>query len=102
MPWTTEFASKVWTVLTEECGARVDGRDRESFILAATMPASQHSEGGITEYRFGGSLGFGGKIYRGPPPYVTCYIEHSTPERHASILRANRRLEQLWLEATAT
>lgn len=89
MPWNTEFSLQVWNVLTEECGAPVGGHTQKSFMFSATKE-------GILEFRFCGNLGLGGKLYPGPPPYVTCYLEDKNPERDASIQRANRRLEQLW------
>ena len=109
MTWPKDFARKVWRILVEECdapsGQKIDLGDHQvdldeySFVLAATSEPTDYSRGGISEYRFCGSLGFGGKVWRGPPPYVTCYREDETPAIKARMEKANRRLTALWVEA---
>lgn len=50
------------------------------------------------EFRFVGSLGFGGKVWstsRDRPAYVNCYSEDETPERLKVIEQANARLAAL-------
>lgn len=49
------------------------------------------------EWRFGGTLGFGGKLHLSPlRMYVGCYPEDCTPENDALIERVNRRLAEMW------
>lgn len=74
----------IYDVLVEECGAWDSPDHREAF--AVLFP-------GCVEYRFQGSLGFGGKVWanRGSV-YVNCYLEDLTPERAEAIRRANARL----------
>ena len=81
----------IWTVLVQECGAAEgDGMLGRAWFLAA----QQHRP--VTEYRFIGALGFGGKFWINDGRlYVTCYREDETPERLAMIERANRRLAEL-------
>ena len=78
---------KVYTILVEECGAAES--EREYFV-------SQHTEEHIREWRFGGSLGFGGKFRdNGNGLSVDCYREDETPKRIAAVEGANRRLTLL-------
>lgn len=91
---TPEQAESVWTVLVEECGAT----STHGFLQLQT-------EEYITEWRFMGALGFGGKFWRtrshrpdgswGDWWHVNCYREDETPERLAMIERANARLWKL-------
>lgn len=93
-PMAEAQAEAVWQILVEMCGARSD----HGFIHHQT---SAH----VTEWRFGGLLGFGGKFWRtsghrpdgtwGEQWRVDCYIEDETPERRAIIDAANERLWQL-------
>jgi hypothetical protein len=80
---------QAYTILVEECGANELGR---SDFLAVML-----NEPDISEYRFQGKLGYGGKFWpnNGPTPYVTCYPEDETPTRRGMIERANKRLEEL-------
>lgn len=87
-------AEAVWAILQEECGAS----DEHGFIYHQTREL-------VPEWRFIGSLGFGGKFWRnsrtrpdgtwGECWYVDCYREHETPERLAVIERTNSRLWDL-------
>jgi hypothetical protein len=80
-------ARAVWRILVEECGAH----DLDERAFASLWP-------GCVEYRFMGSLGFGGKVWAGlvdGAPFVSCYREDETPERLATIARANERLAAL-------
>ena len=91
---TIEQARNVWAVLVEECGATRD----HGFVHHQT---SEH----VTEWRFIGALGFGGKFWRtrsrrpdgswGDWWHVNCYSEDETPARLAMIDRANARLWDL-------
>jgi hypothetical protein len=82
---TTELANRAYDVLVEVCGAREDWRTE--FVAYLTNGDDRH------EYRFQGSLGFGGKLYQNRDGvYVTCYREDKTPERQQAILKANEIL----------
>lgn len=85
-----ELARAVYAVLVELCGASARPDDIASFVAHCT------SDTPGTEYRFVGSLGFGGK-FRYPGMTVDCYPEDATPHRQAAIGRANERLAQLCL-----
>lgn len=81
------IANAIFDIVVEECGAMEF--DRRPYIRYAMSEQP-------LEYRFGGDLGFGGKIYHnGYRVYVSCYIEHITPERNAKMARANARLVEL-------
>lgn len=84
---TPDQVAAIHQVLVDECGAAHD--DLEAF-------AQQWPE--CREYRFGGTLGFGGKVWAGTwtePPYVTQYPEHATEGSKAAIERANVRLARI-------
>lgn len=95
---TTAQAEAIWAILTEECGARSD----HGFVWHQTR---SH----VTEWRFMGTLGFGGKFWRstskrpdgtwGELWRVDCYREDATPDRLATIKRANARLWALQSES---
>lgn len=83
---------EIWEILKRCCGASDHWRD--NFI----MTAKNHlAEGHSLEYRFRGSLGFGGKVWieEGREPRVTCYPEDETPARRVMIDAANAELLQL-------
>ena len=80
-------AEAIWDVLVEFCGA--GEFDRESFVICAT-------DGNWTEWRFQGSLGFGGKVWNNAGRfYVNLYREDETPERIAARDKANEELEKI-------
>lgn len=81
---------EVYGVLVDYCGAHNALSARRDFI--ASFPECR-------EYRFMGSLGFGGKVWwnRGQL-YVNCYPEHMTPEREVTIAATNKRLAALLAE----
>lgn len=80
-------AHAVYDVLVDGCGATSSLSERRAFV-------SQWPE--CREYRFMGSLGFGGKVWwNGGCVYVTCYPEHLTPEREVIIECANDRLARI-------
>lgn len=90
---TPAEADKVWDILVEEVGANPD---KTGWMYSAFMRYVTVSEGPFShEFRFQGSLGFGGKFLNGAGPgwRVTCYPESETPERRAAIDEANRRLQ---------
>ena len=86
-------AHKVYDVLVQECQAP-EGQ-RAAFVYHATSQDSNEWAG--WEWRFQGSLGFGGKYYHqhSGRQWVSCYPEDETPERNEAIQRADARLEAL-------
>lgn len=82
---TEEQANAVFDVLVEHAGASEYGRDE--FVQL-------HVEGRCDEFRFIGSLGFGGKFWR-RDWRVSCYREDVTPERVEAIRVTNEALERL-------
>lgn len=93
-PVTEAYARACYAIVVEECGASDDRRDADSFVFHATG-------GRWSEWRFCGSLGMGGKLWRpdpwegGRPARVTCYPEDETPRMTAAMERANARLAEV-------
>lgn len=87
-PMTEQQAKAVYAVLQETCGA---GDDELSFVYEFTKELP------TTEWRFGGSLGFGGK-FRYPRMSVDCYPEDESAARLAMISAANAKLAVLKTE----
>ena len=84
-PISKADANAIYDILKEECGATEFWR--EDFV---------RSGADITEYRFQGVLGFGGKFWNTNDRwYVTCYSEDETPERRGVMDAANKRLAAL-------
>jgi len=80
----------IWSILQEHAGARPVYED--DFVYAFTRSSS----GPPTEWRFQGTLGFGGKFWRYDGKYyVTCYPEDKTPERIATCDRVNSLLAEV-------
>jgi hypothetical protein len=87
-----EFTAEcVWDVLVECCNVSDNIINRSAFVNAAI-------EGRWTEFRFGGSLGFGGKVWNNGCFYITCYKEDETPERIRAMEKANEELEKIFEE----
>jgi hypothetical protein len=82
--------SRVYDVLVEMCVAQDTDYARFSFVFAMT-----EKEHPVTEYRFGGKLGEGGKFWM--PSFTVSYYhpEHDTPERRELVLRTNAALRAL-------
>jgi hypothetical protein len=77
-------ASAIWDLLIREAGA--SEHQRLEFLQLATS--------GLTEFRFQGTLGFGGKFYGTRDKWrIACYREDETPERLAVIKVVNGELE---------
>lgn len=77
------IANRAYDVLVEECDA--SERERHRFVHYLTNTGH-----GYKEWRFSGSLGFGGKFWLYPDSCrVSCYVEDQTPERLRIISRAN-------------
>ncbi len=92
---TPEQAAAARKILEEECGFPPDPQGREGFVRTISDPKRD-----CREYRFMGSLGFGGKFRnngnRDDTPYVDCYPENETLGRNNMIERANKRLAELF------
>lgn len=84
-PLTDEHAKAVYQILIDECGAQAS--DPLGFVSEFT------SDEPCMEWRFQGSLGFGGK-FRYPRMSVDCYREDETPQRLKSIEATNKRLNE--------
>lgn len=81
---TPEEATAVYDLLVRHAGADPDELD--AFV--------SHLTDGCTEWRFRGSLGFGGKLYVEPDRWrVDCYCEDLTPERAETIRYVNAALD---------
>lgn len=78
-----DAADRIVAVLRYECGlVHPDAGNEVRAWIVAGSPG--------VEYRFGGSLGFGGKLWMKPGELrVSCYKEDRTSERDATIARAN-------------
>ncbi len=88
MQITEQQAHAIWDILVEHVGAPESGRG--GFV---------DDRDAITEYRFSGLLGFGGKFWNsGGRWYVTCYPEDETEGRRLLIQEANERLAELLLQ----
>lgn len=87
-----KLAHRTWTILVENLGARED--EREAFVRYLTDPDVEHYE-----YRFGGILGFGGKLYFSLGELrVGYYPEDRTQEKDAQVAEVNRLLKDLYHE----
>lgn len=84
--------TKLYAILVFHCGA--PQADLEQFIRYVLTWDPTRS----LEWRFQGSLGFGGKIwlYNSEAPYVNFYPEDSTPLRERAVLKANDELAELF------
>lgn len=103
-PIAEQQARAVLSILVEECGHKVfDPRDADAFVRGIMVPPP-HKEHPCREWRFCGALGFGGKFRNNGnhdnTPYVDCYREDETPARLAMIEAANKRLAELFGEAS--
>ena len=66
----------------------------ERRLFEQAMFPEEDSDDYCHEYRFCGSLGFGGKYWQ-ERNKVTCYLEDETPERLEVIERTNQALERV-------
>jgi hypothetical protein len=81
-------ANAVYDILAAHAGAEDSAGARARFVCCAV-------EDGITEWRFQGTLGFGGKLrFRRHAAhfYVDCYEEDLTAERRRIIAETNLQL----------
>lgn len=88
---TGEAAHRVYKLLMVLCDAPPSLLD--SFV------SNQTEEFPCPEFRFQGSLGFGGKFYCERDRWrVDCYREDKIPVRREAIAATNEALEQLYKE----
>ncbi len=82
---------QVWDILVKHIGASEGGR--KAFLACAAEYGCERT----LEYRFMGTLGFGGKVWlnNGPHPYVNCYREDEAPGRLKLMEIANEELKLL-------
>lgn len=81
-----EIADQIFDILVSHVGAHES--DRRSFVRY------EGSDG--IEFRFIGTLGFGGKFYNNSSRwYVSCYPEDTSPGREELIRCVNDRLATL-------
>lgn len=82
----------IYDILVRCCGASEE--DRGNFVRYVENWAPHHT----LEWRFQGSLGFGGKVwlYNSEVPYVNFYPEDSNPSRDLAVLKANDELAALF------
>lgn len=96
---TEKQATEVLAILIEECGYCPGRRDGDAFIRHIVAPQPDGSPV-CHEFRFMGSLGFGGKFRNNGnnmnTPHVDCYPEHKTENRKSMIADANKRLNLLF------
>jgi hypothetical protein len=83
---TEQRANAIYDILVKHAGAR-ESSMRDGFVW-------HHAENDCTEFRFMGSLGFGGKYYS-RENRVDCYSEDETPERRVAIGRTNAALAEV-------
>lgn len=89
--------SDVYDILVKIAGATDDENNRSQWHHFWNERDQYH------EYRFIGSLGFGGKFYcdgRGAGWRVDCYPEHATPLRQTIIQNTNSALATLEADET--
>jgi len=93
-----QLANDIYDILVEECGA-YDGDDwsRQGFVHWVVNGVEGH------EFRFGGKLGFGGKLWffsnSRQALSVSCYAEDENKDRQKMIAKTNERLAQLAQQA---
>lgn len=83
----------VWNdVVSPICGGHSD------YVLEDVVANHIKADYPATEWRFRGSLGFGGKLFTRTDMscYVACYVEDETPDRLATIRRANTMLSEIY------
>ncbi len=88
----------IYDILIRTCGASDHADSRCQFVYNA----ERFSYPRTFEFRFQGSLGFGGKVwlYNGDYPYVNCYREDQTPKRKKAIAQADQALRELIQKGT--
>jgi len=88
-----EIFGKAWDILVEHAGASADPDNKANFVLNYTTKGQTYN---VTEWRFGGLLGFGGKFWRNDNRYyVSCYPEDKDKKKERVIARVNALLSIL-------
>jgi hypothetical protein len=88
-----ELYERCYDILVEHAGASNNVRDKQYFVWLATNHEKFHQ---LTEYRFCGSLGFGGKFWRNAGKlYISCYPEDENPKRLAIIEKVNKMIAKI-------
>ena len=87
MDLTKEQAREIWSILVDRAGALLD--EESDFVRLATKSTN-------LEYRFGGTLGFGAKVYLEEPPRVAYYQEDASYPRSKMQAQANKALRELY------
>lgn len=99
-PLSEAVANAIYEILVEECGAPVAGVTGQEYFVAWL---TREPSGRLSEYRFQGMIGFGGKIYFSANQfYVSCYQEEETPYVNMQIAAANARLQALHVKTWGT
>jgi len=85
-------AKAIYDILVAQAGAADDEGDRYQFEQSYL----DRESGFGLEFRFQGSLGFGGKIRYTPSTgwYIDCYREDESPQRNRVIASVNAALAQ--------
>ena len=89
---TNDQAHAVWDILVNHAGAVDDADSRTEFVLHVVQESTR-------EYRFVGSLGFGGKFRRASGdsmPRVDAYPEDMNPVRRTCIDVTNAAMSALF------
>ncbi len=85
-------ANRVYDILIRYAGARDCADLRAQFVHYAGLPLDRK------EFRFGGLLGFGGKVRMRPDrpyPFVDCYTTDLNEQREAAIEATNLALREI-------
>ena len=98
---TPAEAGTIYDVLTELAGAVDDKWEKHSFVAYVSKANSSQI---FVEWRFCGSLGFGGKLYFDGYriPRIGCYREHETPARLATIAQVNACFAEMFAALAPT
>jgi hypothetical protein len=100
--WTdTDANRQFWNSIYDILHNQLEASEgyRRSFVEShLERPMS-----GVSEWRFGGTLGFGGKFWvNDGRMYVQCYREDETPRRLADIETANAAIQEALTRAQDT
>lgn len=87
-----DFYRRAFNILVAECDPSTDVFSGQSAFV------NHFVEKGGKEWRFQGTLGFGGKFWNNGGWYVNCYVEDETPERKATKAKVNGLLDELVAE----
>ena len=88
---SVEYYRKVYDILVKEAQASPTSRDEFVRWCFGTLMEIHPLAG---EWRFGGTLGFGGKYWIATNT-VSCYREDETPARIQSVSNINQKLKEI-------